>query len=66
LRHDDGEAVGEPGRHGSRVPAPHGRSHGRLLPVACSGGGGGWLLVLLRSGGGGGGTAARAPHGPAL
>jgi len=66
LRHDDGEAVGEPGRHGSRVPAPHGRSHGRLPPVARSGGGGGRLPVLLRSGGGGGGAAARAPHGPAL
>jgi len=61
LRHDDGEAVGEPGRHGSYVPAPH----GRLLPVAHSGGGG-RLPVLLRSGGGGGGAAARAPHGPAL
>jgi len=61
LRHDDGESVGEPGRRGSRVPAPH----GRLPPVARSGGGG-RLLVLLRSGGGGGGAAARAPHGPAL
>jgi len=62
LRHDDGEAVGEPGRRGSRMPVPH----GRLPPVARSGGGGGRLPVLLRSGGGGGGAAARAPHGPAL
>ena len=63
MRHDDGKAVGEPGRRGSRVPAPHGRSHGRLPPVARRGG---RLPVLLRSGGGGGGAAARAPHGPAL
>ena len=58
-------SVGKPERRGSRVPAPHGRSHGRLPPVARSGGGG-RLPVLLRSGGGGGGAAARAPHGPAL
>ena len=55
MRHDNGEAVDEPGRRGPRVPAPHGRSHGRLPPARR-------LPVLLRSGGGGDGAAARAPH----